>query len=201
MKTDILTLSSTGEGIDEALSLTERTGTYCGLEGKQCLHLRLIAEEMTGLLRGIAGQVEAEYWIEAEKKDFSLHLRSEVKVTPDMKDQFLSVATDGTNAAAKGVMGKIRVVIASMLTASKDALPYAMINTAASYPMGGNAGESASVWSMALYRDDVIKHRNDGEAAAEAWDELEKSVIANVADDVKVGVVGKKVEITATKQF
>ena len=118
-----------------------------------------------------------------------------------MKEQLLSVATDGTNAAAKGVMGKIRVVIASMLTASKDALPYAMINTAASYPMGGTAGESASVWSMALYRDDVYKRRKEGAEEAEAWDELEKSIVANIADDVKVSVVGKNVEITATKRF
>ena len=33
------------------------------------------------------------------------------------------------------------------------------------------------------------------------WDELEKSVIASVADDVIVGVKGKQAEITVIKKF
>jgi hypothetical protein len=36
---------------------------------------------------------------------------------------------------------------------------------------------------------------------AEKWDELEKSVIASVADDVIVGVKGKRVDIVVIKRF
>ena len=39
------------------------------------------------------------------------------------------------------------------------------------------------------------------EEQAEAWDELEKSVIASVADDVIVGVKGKQANITIVKKF
>ena len=39
------------------------------------------------------------------------------------------------------------------------------------------------------------------EAEKENWDELEKSVIASVADDVIVGVKGKKAEIVIIKKF
>ncbi|MBR6410304.1 MAG: hypothetical protein IKS35_02835 [Clostridia bacterium] len=201
MKSDILTITSRGEGVSAVLALTEKTGDYVGLDQKDRLHLRLLAEELTGLLRGIAGQVEAEYWLEAEGKKCELHLKSEIRMNSEMKEQFLSVATDGTNAAAAGVTGKIRVFIAAMLTATKDALPYAMINTAAAYPMGGTAGETAMVWSMAQYRDEVQKHRNENGDADKAWDELEKSVVSRIADDVKVKVVGRNVELIATKQF
>ncbi len=41
----------------------------------------------------------------------------------------------------------------------------------------------------------------DGRTAEERWDELEKSVIANLADDVSVGIVGTTVEMTVTKAF
>ena len=37
--------------------------------------------------------------------------------------------------------------------------------------------------------------------AAEAWDELEKSVVSNVADDVKIGIKGFQTEITIIKKL
>ena len=33
------------------------------------------------------------------------------------------------------------------------------------------------------------------------WDELEGSVVARLADDVRVGIVGQKVELTIIKKF
>jgi hypothetical protein len=39
------------------------------------------------------------------------------------------------------------------------------------------------------------------EEKTEAWDELEKSVLASVADDVIVGVKGKRASITVIKKF
>ena len=36
---------------------------------------------------------------------------------------------------------------------------------------------------------------------AEEWDELEKSVIANLADDVTVGVLNGKVDMVVRKKF
>jgi hypothetical protein len=36
---------------------------------------------------------------------------------------------------------------------------------------------------------------------SEEWDELEKSVIANMADDVTVSVTGRKVDIIVKKGF
>ena len=36
---------------------------------------------------------------------------------------------------------------------------------------------------------------------SEEWDQLEKSIVAKLADDVIVGVRGKKVEIIIKKKF
>ena len=52
------------------------------------------------------------------------------------------------------------------------------------------------LWSLEQYRNSVKK-----EEQAEAWDELEKSVIASVADDVIVGVKGKRADIIVVKKF
>ena len=39
------------------------------------------------------------------------------------------------------------------------------------------------------------------EGAAEAWDELEKSVIAHVADEVRISIHGYDVEMIVFKKF
>ena len=49
---------------------------------------------------------------------------------------------------------------------------------------------------MEQYRNSVKEAEE-----AEAWDELEKSVIASAADDVTVGVKGKQVDIVIVKRF
>ena len=55
--------------------------------------------------------------------------------------------------------------------------------------------EYAYNWSLNNYRN-VVHEEN-----VEDWDELEKSIIASLADDVIVGVKGKKASIVVVKKF
>ena len=54
-------------------------------------------------------------------------------------------------------------------------------------------------WSLLSYKEDV--DGSSGEDKDEAWDELEKSIIAKLADDVIVGVLNGKADITVKKSF
>ncbi len=193
MKTEQITVTGNGIGIDKALEATEKLGNEAGLDKKSALHLRLIAEELFGILRGIAGEVEACCWAQAEGRAFEVCMKSEVKMTDELRERLIAVSTSGKNSAALGVMGKIRVMIADMLVSAKETMPYAIMNTAAAY----NAA-TPYVWTMSEYKTAV---KNDIENSREAWDELEKSVIANIADDVKVSILGKSVGITVYKTF
>lgn len=201
MKSEVMTLTGEGQGMKEAFAMTEALGVVNGLTPKNVLHLRLLSEELFGMLRGIAGKVEADFWLEIEEKRYELHMKSTVKLTEGMRDQFLAASSSGKNEAAKGFMGKLRVMIANVLLSAQEVMPYAMMNTVAAHPMGGIAGETASVWSMAFYRQELMKNTGKNKEADDAWDELEKSIVANIADDVKVSIVGKTVEITVCKAF
>ena len=54
----------------------------------------------------------------------------------------------------------------------------------------------------ALLTDEVAARvREDDGEARKAWDELEKSVVARVADDVKVSIRGRVVEMTLLKKM
>lgn len=192
MKTEQTTTIRGEKGVENALAMTEKLGVDYGLERKSVLHLRLLAEELFGMIRGIAGNIVSEYKISAEDKKFELHLKSEVEMTVEMRDKLISVSSSGKNAAATGFTGRIRVLIAEALLSMRETAPYAVINTASAY---------SPVWMMSDYKSDVMKNADTDKTAKQAWDELEKSVLAKIADDIKVGVVGNSVEIIIYKAF
>ena len=192
MKTEQTTMIRGEKGVKEALAMTEKLGVDYGLERKPVLHLRLLAEELFGMMRGIAGNITSEYKIIAEDRKFELHLKSDIKMTEEVREKLIGVSSSGKNAAATGFTGKIRVMIAEVLLSIREAAPYAVINTASAY---------SPVWMMSDYKTEVQRNADKDKTAQQAWDELEKSVLAKIADDIKVGVVGNSVEIIIYKEF
>ena len=57
MKTDVIAVSSRDDRIAEALRQTEKVAAYKELAPKDALHLRLLTEEMMGLMRAVTGDV------------------------------------------------------------------------------------------------------------------------------------------------
>jgi len=55
---------------------------------------------------------------------------------------------------------------------------------------------------MEDYREQLRQYRaQNAEGSQEAWDELEKSVVSRVADDVRVSIMGRTVEMTIVKEM
>ena len=98
MKSEIVKVTSSGAGMPEALEMTEKAGDVAGLEKKEKLRLRLLAEELVGVMRGIAGDVEADYCLSQEGKAFTLNLCADVTMTRDMREQLIAVSTSGKTA-------------------------------------------------------------------------------------------------------
>lgn len=199
MKTKDFTVDSRELGMDEALRATEALGADCGLTRKEILRLRLIAEEMYGMLRSIAGEIADVFWIEHEGKSFALHLDTELALNKQTRKQLLSVSSTGKNEAAKGFMGKLRDMIsANMLP--KDSAP--SVISLGLIGLGGldDYGVENYDWSMQKYKEEIARIEQ-GETARKEWDELEKSIVANIADDVRIHIVGSSVKLTITKSF
>ena len=193
MKTDVITISSRGAHMEAALEQAEKMAAYKGLSRKNALHLRLLTEEMMGMMRSIAGDVEGKYWIEDEKDVFQLHLKVNTSMTEEKREKLIAASTSGQNEASKGIMGKIRAFF-------EPAEDNPLFVT--SMMLDGPEGLNDTTWSMYEYRERLeqyIKEQRSG--AAEAWDELEKSVVSHVADDVKVSIRGRDVEMTIFKKM
>ena len=190
MRSDTIKISTTGEGIAEALRQAEAVAVYKGLSSKETLQLRLLAEEMMGMFRGLTEELEAEFYIEDKDGAFEMHLKTPTEMNADKRKKLLEASTSGKNEAAVGVTGKIRSVFESLFEPEKKGAPRYIALGLVSDPVAA----STATWSLRDYRDAV---RDD----AEAWDELESSIVAKVADEVKVGIRGGYVEMVIYKIF
>ncbi|MCR5788780.1 MAG: hypothetical protein K6G83_02735 [Lachnospiraceae bacterium] len=108
MKSDVITVSSDGARMEEALNQAAKVADYSDLSGKDALHLRLLGEEMLCVMRAITGEMQGKFWIENEDGLCSLHLLVETPITAEKRKQLLSVSTTGKNEATKSFMGRLR---------------------------------------------------------------------------------------------
>ena len=199
MKSDVILVHSEGSKIEKALDLAERVAVYKRLSRKSAMHLRLLTEEMMGMMRSITGETEGKFWIEDEDGTFELHLKVGTWMNSSKREQLLSASSSGKNESAKGLMGKLR----DLFDRGTDADIAGQTSLMMSELYADVPGQSVEYeWTMMDYVNSIKSGmENNDENAAEAWDELEKSVVAHVADDVKVSIRGRQVEMTIIKKL
>ena len=118
MKSNICKLNKDLTCLEAVLAEVEKVTTYNALEDKKALRLRLLAEELCGMLPGLVENFSGEFWAENEGDNYELHVELKADdMSIDLRDELISVSKSGKNAAAKGVMGKIRAVAETMLLA------------------------------------------------------------------------------------
>ena len=200
MKTDIINVSSKGKRMEAALEQVEKVAAYKGLSPKNTLHLRLLTEEMMGMMRSITGETEGEFWIEDEDGEYRLHLRVAARLSPEKREQLLSASSTGKNESAKGLMGRLRAFFDWSCDEDADGFASPVL-----LPDAFEYSSSPALdweWSMQRYEAALnAEMKQDSHAAQEAWDELEKSVVKHVADDVRVAIRGGTVEMIIIKKL
>ena len=92
----------------DALAQAEKVAAYKELSPKSALHLRLLTEEMMGMMRSITGEPNGFFWIEDEDGVYQLHLQVKTRMNTDRRERLLSASSSGGNESAKGLMGRLR---------------------------------------------------------------------------------------------
>ena len=198
MKTDVISVSSRGSRMESALLQADKVAAYKGLSAKDALHLRLLAEETLGLMRSITGETDGLFWIEDRDDEYELHLQVQAALSEDRRARLLSVSSSGKNESAKGLMGRLRAFFdwdSDEDTAACSSLFLPDMLESSSPMLDWE-------WSMKRY-ESILSSRivQDVPGAQEAWDELEKSVVKNVADDVRVYIRSGTVELVILKRL
>ena len=204
MKSNVCKIENGTKDLAAILKESEKVAVYNELTHKQTLQLRLICEEIDGMLPNIIDDFSGDFWIDFEDGmcRVNVSLRFE-EFTADKKEELVGIAINKKNAAATGIVGKIRSALENVFM-EEDAFQSGDLSLESRYFVTDcytgidyySEMDYACLWSLERYRSSV-----KAEEKAEAWDELEKSVIASVADDIIVGVKGKRADIVIIKKF
>ena len=206
MKSNNCKLNKDLKCLQEVLAEVEKVTAYNGLEDKKALRLRLLAEELCGMLPGLVENFSGEFWAENDGDDYELHVELKADdMSFEVRDELISVSKTGKNAAAKGVMGKIRAVAETMLLVAFDptlSTPVGEYYDCHGYNMGfGFIDQTMAVETGYVYSWSLFNYKTAVENKKEEYAELERSIVAKLADDIIVGVRGKNVEIVVKKSF
>ena len=174
----------------DALRETDRFASETGLKGKQALHLRLLAEELLGVVNGVTEVRDGSFVIELKDGEYRLQLSAKTfPVGERAQKKLLETSSTGENTLYQGVVGKLRMV-ADWYSRGGD-------SAGREKAYAGGFGDYASdEWSLVRMRNYIARERK-----AIKWDELETSILNHLADDVRVGLRRDKVAITVHKTF
>ena len=183
--------------LERALDETARLGQDNGLNKGEISRLRLLGEELVRMMPEIVGDVDMKYWTEHKKRQYRIHVSADVYMTREIRKSLLSVSSTDKNAANQSFTEQMRAVISDM--ASDRNIKRSSV--ARGDDDGGTGRQNVYRWSMRSFKSSVedVKKRT-GETDM-TWQELEKSIIVRIADDVSISIMGTSVEIIAFKSF
>ncbi len=184
-------LLSNGEDIEAVLNEAAVFSESIDLSEKDALRVRLLTEETMAMVRTLTGEVELTLSFIGLDDEVDIKVETDTMLNMIKKEEILSVSSSGENSAAKGIMGKIRDVFetAFMMPTGTSFSQYAAPSLSAGIPVDTYTGQLMDTvyWTLSDYRNSVEKE-GETEDKKERWDELEKSIVSNIADDVQVGV-------------
>ena len=193
MKSNICVVEKGGLGLENILWEVEKVTKYNEMPKKEALRLRLLAEELVGMLPELVNDFEGNFWLQNIDNEYELHAEIAVgKLSKERKESLIAISANKKNAAATGFMGKIRDIAQNMLLFSETPGDSDYL-----YDYDTSDVHYTYAWTLDYYKKQMESLPSD----SDEWDELEKSIVAKLADDVIVGVRGKKVEIIIKKKF
>ena len=199
MKTEKIVVSSNGRGMTMALDEVEAFSRSMGFDERSSMRARLLAEETMSMVRAIVEDFEADFWMEStEECSCELHLLAVADMNFKKRQDLINTSTHKRNEASVGIMGKIK----DFIEGSLFYLGSGSNRPVGDYHMVGCVSyEEIQLWSLEQYRLCLEKDREEGADVDALFDELEKSIVANIADDVRVSVQDNNIEMIIRKNF
>ena len=170
-----------------------------GITGKDYYHLGLLTEEVLGMANQILHVYDGELWVEGTAAGYEIILEAAVHE----KNGGKAVPT----ASPEGFMAKIAEMLnCSYVFENTMETPEDLAGMLPDYMRYGIQEEKeakvwAGRWSLSAYRDNLRNRREENPKAEPALDELEKSIVAHLADEVTIGIHGQKIRLVIAKEI
>ena len=174
MRSDIVSIDNSGKGFQRATNQAKKVAVYKGMDELDGIQLQVLTEELLSLARSVTGDLNASFWIEFEGAQADLHLTTQAVLDKDKRAMLIASSTSRKNEASKTFLGSLRDMFEEAMTADAE-------HFEPSY--------------------DVMKDMPHGVYDEPDWDGYERSILRNLADNVKIGIQGHTVDITVSKRF
>jgi len=174
MRSDIVNIDNSGKGFQRATSQAKKVAVYKGMAELDGIQLQVLTEELLSLARSLTGDLNASFWIEFEGAQADLHLTTQAVLDKEKRAELIASSTSRKNEAAKTFLSSLRDKFEEAMTA--DVERYVPSN-------------------------DILSDIPHGTYDEPEWDGYERSILRNLADEVKIGIQGHTVDITVSKRF
>ena len=171
---------------------TEDFAWQIKLDKRDALRLDLLVEETLGMVKNMLEDFYGQLWFTADGKACEIHFEATSDMDVEKRQELLSVMAK----LGEVISGALHGFGRTMDAYGQETVKYGIVHSPS--PMMGNA-DMMTVWTLQTYRDGLDQACDD-EAEA-ALDELEKSIVAKLADDILVGVKGDRINLVIKKQF
>ena len=206
MVSDKFVVNSDAGRMAAARYATENFAWQAKLGKRDTLRLDLLVEETLGMVKAMLEDFYGQLWFEMQGGICEIHFEATANMDMDKKRELLSVSSTGKNAAAKGFMARIGGMITNALfnvgqtldAYGQETIRYGIVNMPTD--MALNTG-MIPIWTLQTYKTDLAEAHGTDSAADAALEDLEKSIVAKLADDIVVGVKGDRVDLIITRQF
>lgn len=185
---------------------TENFAWQAKLDKREMLRLELLVEETLGMAKVMLEDFYGQLWFVNEGKRLEIHFEATANMNKNKKYELLSVSSTGTNAAAKGFMGKIGELISGALYGvgqtmdayGRETMEYGILHTPGT--LAPNV-DMVPIWTLQNYKTNLDNASKEDKMAEAAIEDLEKSIVARLADDIVVGVKGDRVDMIITRNI
>ena len=197
MMTDKLWISSSVRRTDDVIEILNEFAEKNGITGSDYTHLGLLAEETLGMANQLLRVYDGELWLEETAAGYEIILEAEVRGNEDGN----AVPT----ASPKGFMAKIAEMLnCSFMFENISEMPENLADMLPDYMSYGiREGEDAQAWagswSLSAYRNNLRMRQEKNRTALPALAELEKSIVAHLADEVTIGIHGNRIRLVISK--
>ena len=207
MVSDKFMVNSDAGRMAAARYATENFAWQLRLDRRNTLRLSLLVEETLGMVKAMVEDFYGQLWFVGEGQRCEIHFDATADMDAAKKQDLLSVSSTGKNALAKGFMAMLGEVFSGAMHGfgnvidayGQQTVHYGIVH-APGVSMVSPDG-LVPLWTLQSYRDDLSHELGAGGEADAAWDDLEKSIVARLADDVIVGVKGDRIELVIVKDF
>ena len=164
----------------DLLAEVDRFTETRSLTKKERIRIRLLTEEAVGVLKATVKEGKGELKIESTENEYVISFAIDTPcISDDSKEKLIETSSGNKNEFYQGFTGKIRQAIEWLTNTDK----YTAANAApAGYSMGFIDTSRGTQWSYQQFKKDITTDNKDN------WDELERSVLSKLANEILVGV-------------